>query len=104
MLVAFPNGETREMAPGPRSVISKAVVEEFALRFLERPSIIWLSESRNQVVARDDRLAQAIGLAINPSRNLPDLILVDLGPKDRCWCWSSLWRRMVRSMNNAERR
>ena len=82
VLITFPNGETREMAPGPSSVISKAVVEEFALRFLERPSVIWLSESRNQVVARDDRLAQAIGLAINPSRNLPDLILVDLGPKD----------------------
>ena len=81
VLVTFPNGETREMAPGPSSVISKAVVEEFALRFLERPSIIWLSESRNQVVARDDRLAQAIGLAINPSRNLPDLILV--GPRTK---------------------
>ena len=27
-----------------------------------------------------DRLAQAIGLAIDPGRNLPDLDLVDLGP------------------------
>ena len=42
--------------------------------------MIWLSESRNQVVARDDILAQAIGLTIRPDRNLPDLILVDLEP------------------------
>ena len=82
VLVTFPNGETRDMEPGPSSVISKAVVEEFAARFLEQPGVIWLSESRNQVVARDDRLAQAIGLAIDPGRNLPDLILVDLGPAE----------------------
>jgi hypothetical protein len=70
------------MEPGPSSVISKAVVEDFAPRFLEQPGVIWLSESRNQVVARDDQLAQAIGLTIQPDRNLPDLILVDLGPTE----------------------
>ena len=82
VLVTFPSGETRHMEPGPSSVISKAVVEEFAPRFLGRPGVIWLSESRNQVVARDDRLALDIGLTIEPDRNLPDLILVDLGPID----------------------
>ena len=80
VLVKFPSGETRHMEPGPSSVISRAVVEEFAQRFLEHPGVIWLSESRNQVVARDDGLAQEIGLTIQPDRNLPDLILVDLGP------------------------
>lgn len=80
ILVTFPNGETRNMEPGPSSVISKAVVEEFASRFLIQPGVIWLSESRNHVVARDDDLAQDIGLTIEPDRNLPDLILVDLGP------------------------
>ena len=80
VLVTFPSGETRTMEPGPSSVISKAVVEEFAPRFLSEPGVIWLSESRNQVVARDDELAQAIGLRIEPDRNLPDAILVDLGP------------------------
>ena len=79
-LVTFPNGETRHMDPGPSSVISKAVVEEFAPRFLEEPAVIWLSESRHRVVERDDQLAQDIGLTIDPGRNLPDLILVDLGP------------------------
>ena len=82
VLVTFPSGETRDMEPGPSSVISKAVVEEFAPRFLEHSGVIWLSESRNQVVARDDGLAQEIGLTIEPDRNLPDLILVDLGPAE----------------------
>ena len=79
VLVTFPNRETRHMEPGPSSVISKAVVEEFANRFLENPGVLWLSESRNKVVARDDELAHAIGLEIQPDLNLPDLILVDLG-------------------------
>ena len=82
VLVTFPSGETRHMEPGPSSIISKAVVEEFTPRFLQQPGVIWLSESRNQVVARDDRLAQDIGLTIQPDRNLPDLILADLGPAE----------------------
>ena len=82
VLVTFPNGETRHMQPGPSSIIAKAVVEEFTRRFLESPGVIWLSESRNKIVERDDRLAQSIGLQIDAERNLPDIILVDLGPTE----------------------
>lgn len=82
VLVTFPSGETRDMEPGPSSVISKTVVEKFAPLYLNQPGVIWLSESRNQVVARDDGLAQAISLRIEPDRNLPDVILVDLGPAE----------------------
>lgn len=80
VLVNLPNGQSRSMATGPSSVISKAVLEEFAPRFLARPGLLWLSESGNKVVAQDNELAQAIGLSIDPDRNLPDMILVDLGP------------------------
>ena len=80
VFITFPNGETRSMDPGPSSLISKAAVEEFAPRFLERPGVIWLSDSRNHVVERDDQLAQELGLWIQPDRHLPDLILADLGP------------------------
>ena len=82
VLVTFPSGEVRPMEPGPSSVLSKAVIEQFAVRFLERPSVIWLSESRTHVVARDDRLAQAVGLTIPTDRVLPDVILLDLGPDE----------------------
>jgi hypothetical protein len=81
VLVTFPNGETRSMTPGPSTDIAKVVVEIFAPRFLENPGVIFLSESSNKVVARDDTLAKAIGLNINSDKNLPDVVLVDLGPK-----------------------
>ncbi len=80
VLVTFPNGETRRMKPGPSSAITKAVVEVFAPTFLTDPAVLFLSESGNKVVARDDELARSIGLAIQADRNLPDTILVDLGP------------------------
>ena len=78
VLVTFPNRETRNLAPGPSSIISKAVVEEFATRFMTQPAVLWLSESGNKVAIRDDRLAAAIGIKIEADKNLPDLILVDL--------------------------
>jgi hypothetical protein len=79
VLVTFPNGETRRMAPGPSSVISKAVIEEFAKRYLINPAVLWVSESGAKVVARDDELAGQLKLKIAADRNLPDIILVDLG-------------------------
>lgn len=80
VLVTFPNGETRRMKPGPSSEITKAVVEVFATTFLADPAVVFLSESGNKVVARDDELARSIGLTIQADKNLPDTILVDLGP------------------------
>jgi hypothetical protein len=77
--VTFPNGLTRNLAPGPSSVISKAVVEVFAPRFLEHPAVLWLSESGNKVVVQDDKLAAKLGLEIEADKNLPDLILADVG-------------------------
>jgi hypothetical protein len=82
VLVTFPNGETRQLAPGPSSIIAQAVVEVFAKRYLARPAVLWLSESGNKIVVRDDRIANAIGLRIEADKNLPDLILADLGPAE----------------------
>jgi len=82
VLVTFPSGETRQLAPGPSTAIAQAVVEVFARRFLEQPAVLWLSESGNKVVVRDDRIAAAIGLKIEADKNLPDLILADLRPAE----------------------
>lgn len=78
--VIFPNRETRLMAPGPSTMITKAVVEDFAPRFLRQPGVIFLSESGNKVVSRDDNLATSIGLRLDYARNLPDIVLADVYP------------------------
>ncbi len=81
-LVTLPSGETRQMEAGPSSVITKAIVEVFARRFLSDPAVLWISESGNKVIQRDDALAKAIGLKIESDKLLPDTILVDLGPAE----------------------
>ncbi len=76
--VCLPNGETRLMEPGPSSILTKSLLEEFAPRFLEKPAVVWVSESGRKVVARYDDLAKAIGIRIDVSGTLPDAILADL--------------------------
>jgi len=78
VLVTFPNGETRSLSTGVSATISQAVIEQFAPRFLRSPAVIWLSESGNKVVSRDDKVATAIGFKIDQSKALPDIILVDM--------------------------
>lgn len=80
MMVEFPNkGGSRPLEAGPSSVISKAVIEEFARRFLLKPMVVLLSQSGNKVVSRDDLLAKKIGINIDHAKLLPDIILVDMG-------------------------
>ncbi len=48
ILVSLPNGETRMMSAGSSTVISKAVIENFAARFLKSPGVVFLNESGNK--------------------------------------------------------
>jgi len=66
------------MRAGPSTTITKAAVEEFARRFLREPGVVFLCESDDKVVARDEALANSIGLHLDYSRNLPDIILADV--------------------------
>lgn len=79
VLVQFPNGEARSLASGPSSEISKAVIEVFATQYLEAPAVLWLSESSKKVAMQDLHMATSIGLNIQANKDLPDIILVDLG-------------------------
>ncbi|MGH7171437.1 MAG: BsuBI/PstI family type II restriction endonuclease, partial [Acetobacteraceae bacterium] len=77
--VMLPSGEGRVMVPGLSSIITKAVVEIFAPRFLTNPAVVWISESGRKVVEKDDKLLQLLGIKINPEKLLPDIILADTG-------------------------
>jgi len=81
VLVTFPDGETRRMAAGVSSEIAKAVLEVFARRFLIKAAVVLLSESQAQIVKRDESLISRLRLRIDPGGNLPDAVLVDLGPE-----------------------
>lgn len=77
--VACPDGTVAKLEPGPSSQITKGVVEDFAENFLPAPALLWMSESGNKVRYHDDETAKKIGLNIDPSRVLPDVILMNVG-------------------------
>lgn len=79
VLVKCPDGTVAKLSPGPSSIISKAVVEEFAHSFLTGPALLWLSESGAKVRHQDQRAATALGLKIDQSKILPDIILASVG-------------------------
>ena len=77
-LVTLPNGETRRLAAGPSSALTKSVVESFAPRFLRKPAVVVISESARKLTYTDQQLAHMIGFDIDVGRTLPDVVLADL--------------------------
>jgi len=77
--VKCPDGTVAKLSPGPSSDISKAVVEEFAPKFLQTPVLLWLSESGAKVRHQDLAVAKALKLNIDAATVLPDIILANLG-------------------------
>ena len=43
------------------------------------PAVLWLSESASKVREYDEDLARTLNFEIDPAKDLPDIILVDLG-------------------------
>lgn len=78
VFVDLPSGGSRALSAGLSSEIAKAVIELFAPKYLERPVVLWLSESRHHVIEQDDALLRSIGLTVTPEAMLPDLILADV--------------------------
>ena len=78
IFVDLPDGQRRKMLPGPSSFLTKATVESFSKSFLKNPVVIFISESGNKVVLKDDELARSIGFNIPADKSLPDLIIADL--------------------------
>ena len=76
--IRLPNGEVRNLPYGKSELLTKEVVEVFAKRFLKQPAVIWISTSRDKVIEKDGKMMNAIGLPIDGSRLLPDLVLADL--------------------------
>lgn len=74
----LPNAGVVTLESGPSGVIGKCVIEDFAPKFLKNPAVLWLSQSGEKVGID---LASRLKLKIDPSKTLPDVILVDLGTK-----------------------
>lgn len=81
--VHCPGGQSVILPPGPSPMITKAVIEVFAPRFLGNPRVAWISDSASKQPFKDAPLASALQITLDAATLLPDVVLVDLDPPGR---------------------
>lgn len=76
--ITLPGGNVRDLAPGNSSVLIRGVIEGWAALRLKDPAVLAISESAVKLNAGDVVSLESSGIAIDASRLLPDILLVDL--------------------------
>ncbi len=77
--VTLPDGRTTTLEPGGASEIIKGVIEQWAQTRLADPVVLSISEPGAKSYLAGAATMNAVGLSINVSTLLPDVLLVDLG-------------------------
>ena len=75
----LPNAGAVMLDAGVKGVMSKAIFEQFAPKFLKDPAVIWFSEAQDSV---GKELSKQLKIKLNAKWSLPSIILVDLGEKE----------------------
>lgn len=78
VFIEMPDGTRMRVSAGPSSPILKALVEDFAPRWLRTPVVLWISASDQKLYPQFVQRAAAIGLSFAANEALPDLIMADL--------------------------
>jgi BsuBI/PstI restriction endonuclease domain/BsuBI/PstI restriction endonuclease HTH domain len=79
VLVELPDATRIRLSAGPSTPILKALIEDYAPRWLRRPTVLWISASDRKTQPQFVEMAATVGLRIEATKVLPDLILADLG-------------------------
>ena len=80
--VRLPNGDEVTLSPGKHNLVQRAIVEEFGPRFAPGAVLLYLGDTENKDLFRDDAAFEAIGIALTEHDKLPDVILYD---RDKAW-------------------
>jgi hypothetical protein len=83
VFIELPDGERLRIAGGDSARIVKGLIEQFAAKHLDEPSVLWLSASDKKAYPQYVARAATVGLHLDLNAELPDLILVDLGAQTR---------------------
>lgn len=77
--VTYPDGRGRSLPPGPGPSLCKAIIESFSVLKLVNPVVVALTEGAKKLHPEDAEKLASVGLVIDSSVLLPDVILMDLG-------------------------
>lgn len=77
VVVEMPGRGRRQLPTGVASDVTREVVEVLAPQLLRQPFVLAICHSRDPVAADDQRELEAVGLSLDPSLALPDVLLID---------------------------
>lgn len=75
--VRLPDGREVRLSPGKHNEVQRAIVEEFAPRFAPGARLLYLGDTENKDLIRDDQAFAAIGVELSEHDKLPDVVLHD---------------------------
>ena len=75
--VRLPEGQELQLSPGKHNEVQKAVVEEFAPRFVPGAHLLYLGDTANKHLFVDSDRLTRLGIPINEHDKLPDVLLYD---------------------------
>jgi type II restriction enzyme len=75
--VRFPDGKLVALSPGAHNKLQKAIVEEFASRFAEAPTLLYLGDTAQKGLHIDADTLRKLRFPITEHDKLPDVIIFD---------------------------
>ena len=75
--VTLPNGDVVVLSPGKHNVLQRAIIEEFAPRFIQGAKLVYLGDTEKKNLVVDDALANELRIPITEHDKLPDVILYE---------------------------
>jgi type II restriction enzyme len=75
--VRFPDGKLVRLSPGAHNKLQRAVVEQFASRFVENPQLLYLGDTAKKNLFIDAEILKNLGFPITAHDKLPDVVIYD---------------------------
>ena len=69
------NGKPATLSLGIHNKLQKAIIEGFASRFAQGSDILYIGDTRDRFLYRDDKKLKELGIAVLEGWTLPDIIL-----------------------------
>lgn len=71
-------------SPGDHNILQKAIIEEFASRFAQNSKVLYLGDTENKYIIKDDEKLSSLGISLTDHDKLPDIILYK---EDKNWIY-----------------
>jgi adenine-specific DNA-methyltransferase len=76
--VRLPDGVVIELSAGGQNTLIRAIVEEFAPRFIRSPKVLLLGDAANKEIISDDKALGELGVILPKRGKAPDVLIHDI--------------------------